>query len=199
MLRDAIIGKQDQLPMNIKSANRNTFLFDNMAGKGTILSSAVAGTEVDYDVSFILSDLSNASGIVAMFDQYRILQVTITFEPAFTQINTNSGAVALGTLYTAIDYDNAAGTTAAGLTQYESCMITPAYKPQSRTFRPHVALAAYGGAFTSYANLGPTWLDCASPGVQHFGAKAALTNCGVTSTIIYNVSARYVVEVRNTI
>jgi len=193
-----MIGKLDPIPLVLKPANRNIYTTDQLYNVGVITSSGTGGLEVDNGFSFTFGALDGYASLAAVFDQYRIIQISVTFAPTLNMVTSSSGGVQVGNFYTVIDFDNAATANVAALRQYENCMTTPAYAPQTRTFTPHVALAAYGGAFTSYANEGPKWIDSASTAVQHYGVKTALTSCAVTSTIIYEVTARLVIQLRNT-
>jgi len=98
-----------------------------------------------------------------------------------------------------LDYDDSTSTASAALRQYESAVQVQSTRPMTRTLCPHVAIAAYSGAFTSFANKKMVWIDSGSPSVVHYGVKSALINCQVVSQTIYDVQARYVVQFRNTI
>jgi hypothetical protein len=168
------------------------------ASLGTITSSATPGTEIDGAYYFYLAQLDGTAALVAVFDQYRFMQVSISFIPRCSVTGT-TGTVfptPIGQLLTAIDYDDAASTTAAVLRQKETAQITTCTEQQTRTLSPHAALAAYSGAFSSYANMSKMWIDANSQSVQHYGVKFAILNCNFASTIIYDVYARYVVQFR---
>jgi hypothetical protein len=186
------LGKPDVLPLSVKA--NNVFTFVQTIPLTAITSSAVAGTEVDLAYQIQASLLDGVTAITSFFDQYRILQYTISFEPRYNMSNT-AGTV-LGTLTSAIDYDDASNQAATILRQKETCMVTPAYCPHVRTLKPHIAVAAYSGAFTSFTNVKDQWIDAASQNVQHYGVKMALTNCALVSTIIYDVTARIVLQGR---
>jgi hypothetical protein len=55
----------------------------------------------------------------------------------------------------------------------------------ARTFQPHSALAAYsGGVFTSFANVGGQWHDCASPSIAHYGYKYLVPAAAIGQTLL---------------
>jgi len=58
-----------------------------------------------------------------------------------------------------------------------------------------MAVAAYAGSFTSYANMEPQWIDCASPSVQHYGFKCAVNPTGVAMT--FDLIGKIWVQFRN--
>jgi hypothetical protein len=165
---------------------------------GTITSSATPGTEIDGGFYFYLGQLDGSAALAAVFDQYRFLQVTLWFEPRANMVGT-TGTVfptSIGHLTSALDYDDVAATTASVLRQKQTCLTTMAYEKQMRTLTPHIALAAYSGAFTSFANARSAWIDSASLNVQHYSVKFAITECQFASTILYDVFARYVIQFR---
>lgn len=188
------LSKPDVMPMPIKRGLNNVYTFTQTVILTSITTTASSGVEVDVGYQMTFNMLDGASSLVAVFDQYKIPQYTITFLPRFNL--ESSGGATLGTFYTALDYDDANSTTALNLRQKETCMVTPAWKPHVRTINPHIAIGAYSGAFTSFANMAPQWIDVASVNVQHYAIKAALTNSSTTSTVIYDVFARVVVQCR---
>jgi len=66
----------------------------------------------------------------------------------------------------------------------------------SRKWRPHIATAAYSGVFTSFKNEPSTWIDVASPGVQHYGLKVA-ADVTSTNSVAIKMFVRVWVQFRN--
>jgi len=165
---------------------------------GTITSSGTPGTEIDGAYYFYLAQLDGYAALVAVFDQYRFMQVSISFIPRCSVTGTTGSVfpTPIGQLLTAIDYDDVASTAASVLRQKETAQITTCTDQQTRTLTPHAALAAYSGAFSSYANISKMWIDANSTSVQNYGVKFAILNCNFASTVIYDVYARYVVQFR---
>jgi len=187
-------GRNDILPITIRP---KTFTLQQTVNLGTINSTATPGTEFDGAYYFYLNQLSGVTGLGAVWDQYKFIQVTLNFQPVFSQLSftSASGGVA-GNFITALDYDDATSTTYSMLEQYDTAHHTPAYVAQSRTLTPRLAVAVYAGAFTSFANQ-RSWLDINSPSVQHYGVKYACTNNNsAVATTIYNVIALYTVAFR---
>jgi hypothetical protein len=121
-------------------------------------------------LSFALSDLPGYTEFTNLFDQYRIDRIELKLIPNVTDSFPSS--LLTGTIQSVIDYDDGnTPTTTTELLQYENCQVNNIVDSQVQLdFKPRVALAAYAGAFTSYANA-TSWIDSASPGVQHFGVK----------------------------
>jgi hypothetical protein len=142
--------------------------------------------------NFSLATLPNSTEYTTLFDQYRIAQITLTFQPS-TLVATSSP------LYSVIDYDDSnAPTSLNDLLQYDTLKTTMTGAYHIRTLNPRFTLGAYSGTLTSYANApNDMWVDVASPGVQYYGVKIcwpAFT--GATGT--FSVLGRYVVQFRNT-
>lgn len=135
-----------------------------------------------YSFTFRLSDLPQASTFEALYDQYKVTKLTYEFWPAMT-MGTPSSAL-LGTMISVIDYDDATiMTSPTQLLEYGNAKVTSIYKPQKRTFKPHIAGAVYSGAFTSFSNLKDQWIDVGSPSVEHYGLKICTTPTNTPSVV----------------
>jgi len=193
MLDPVLIARADNVPLQVKRNNR--FTFSQTISLGTVTSSGTAGAEVDGAFYFYLGQCDGVSALTGVFDQYRFLQVSVTFEPIFNVwASTTSGSV--GSLVTALDYDDATSTSASGLRQKETCVYCTGNTGITRTLTPHAAMALYSGSFASYGNVTTPWIDSASVNVQHYAVKWAFSGCTLTSTAIYNVFARFVLQFR---
>lgn len=132
-----------------------------------------------------LGSLQNASSYEAVFDQYRIDYCRLELKPTANAIGLyTSSTTSLPPLYLVIDYDdnsNLGGISAAQ--QYDNCMVIEAHESASRAIKPRIAVAAYSGAFTSYANT-VSWVDCGSPSVEHFGYKWYLPAATASQTLL---------------
>jgi len=158
-------------------------------GTATFVSGAMA---------FQLADLNQVTTFTALFDQYKITGVRVQFMPVFNE-NGQSGGSSAGDLYTATDYDDAnALADLNAFRQRADTRMTPSWKGTSHYLKPHVALAAYGGSFNTFANQGNQWLDCANTGVQHYGLKYAIANQGSNTAIPkWTVKITYYLSFRN--
>lgn len=141
-----------------------------------------------------LSDLPVYTELTSTFDDYRIIQVELSFIPT----SDNNFA---GPLITAIDYDtNSAPVSVNDLLQYRTAMKVEAGAACVRTFTPKVATALYSGAFTSYGLQAMQWIATDSPTVYHYGLRWAIP--GITgqssNTVMYQVFAKVFLQFRNT-
>jgi hypothetical protein len=138
--------------------------------------------------SITLSGLANSSIYTSCFDQYKFDEVEIWIEPTQSQgsVPTN-----IGRLVTCVDLDDATLPSSFGVVESaQSALVTSAYAGHYHKFVPHMAVAVYSGAFTSFANEPADWIDCASPSVQHYGLKGSISDTSSVSTWIYSVRAK---------
>lgn len=121
-------------------------------------------------LNFTGSLFNDFAQYATVFDKYRILEVEVDFICVNPQQNGN------GLFVTAIDYDD--DTALSSLNQildYKNAYTTNTSASFKRTLIPRMTLAAYSGAFTSYAEgKSGQWLDCASSGILHYGIKTYL-------------------------
>lgn len=156
--------------------------------------------------AFKFSDYSGQAGLEAVYDRYRICWVTADFYPrqnSFSSTDLIGTFASIPSLVTVVDKDDATTPTAyADLLQFSTAQTHAWDRPFSRTFKPLAALAAYGGAFTSYASAqADQWYDCASPDIQFYGFKVGtfpypLANSGDSPT--WDVVFTYYMEFKHT-
>jgi hypothetical protein len=144
--------------------------------------------------TFSFGQIPDVASLQGVFDQYRIDKVEYQFFPV-ANISTSAAPVT-GQFTTAIDYDDAiAPTTIGQVTDYANAITSLATQKQRRCWVPHIAVATYSGAFTSYGNFRPTWIDCTSYSVNHYGIKYAL-DVQPSNAVAYNVYIRAQVSLR---
>jgi hypothetical protein len=131
--------------------------------------------------TFQISNLSDLTEMSSVFDQYRITQVDVKFIPNITE--SLSSAPLSGGVFSVIDLDDAnLFTSITDPLDYNSLSIWKPMETVQLSFKPRLALAAYGSSvFGSFANSAPVWIDCASSTVEHYGLKMAW---GTTSTAV---------------
>lgn len=153
-----------------------------------------------------LSSLPNYTEFTALFDQYKITGAKIMIVPTINSINlpavqTAATTANVGSGYLVTDYDDASPlASVADALQYENLRIfnLATDKVIKRYIVPHMAVAAYSGAFTSYANKYPQWIDSNSPGVQHYGFKVIFDQAPNANTFMtYNIFIKAYVKCKN--
>lgn len=158
---------------------------------GTVLTTSTTLSSFGY-WAFSLSLLSQASTFSSMFDQYRVELIELWVTP-----NSQTGDVGMNSKYcTVVDVDDSTlYTNYNDALECESCVTSNLNDAQYRRWVPHVAVAAYSGAFTSYMNVEAPWIDVGSPSVLHYGVKLAAQVSAVSHSISAN--ARITLAFRN--
>jgi hypothetical protein len=197
------------LPMVKANINVSTggTTYNNPTSSSTFSASGATNVTSDpcFATYFTLGDLPQVSQFTAIYDQYRIRKIDVIFTPLLNVNTSQSAAVALTApemnMYYLIDYDDAnVISPLTTLMEYETCKVHNFYQGAlSLSFKPHVALAAYSGVFSSYANVQDQWLDTGSIAIQHFGVKWGFpcpinTNYGTCPVAL---TCRYHVEFKN--
>jgi hypothetical protein len=160
----------------------------------------------------VISQFSLAASLLSVFDQYRIIEVSVTLVPQCVTSFITAGTIATvaptgvyntSVLVTAIDQDDA--TTPASedvVLAHESAIIHgPFIRPMTRTFKPMVAGSVYQtGGFGGYNAESDKWIDSASNNVQHYGFKYALSHgtTAPTGTVYMSVYLECKAQFRKT-
>lgn len=140
--------------------------------------------------AFTISSFAGTTAYLSVFDQYMIEKIEVWLESPAAQ-----GSTSFDTLITAIDLDDAnTPTSVAEVERKQGALIGSGGAGRYHAWCPHMAVAAYSGAFTSYSNVPAGWIDSASPSVQHFGFKTAASPTGVA--LYYNIRVRATVLFR---
>lgn len=176
---------------------------------GSRFLSQVANANNNVSFEFRLQDVPNYTEFTTLFDQYRIDKITFKMIP---MCNVNQLTIASagtfvnnpGIVGTVIDYDDAnILSTLASFEQYANFRFQPVVSSKTiqRTFKPHIAVAAFGGGvFTSYMNKGPTWIDCNNATVAHYAIKIYLDGPDGTAPTAFQkfqLFATYYLSFRN--
>ena len=118
--------------------------------------------------AFHLNLLPSYSEITAMYDQYRIDQIDIIYEPASrcgpSAATTSNGAPHM---LTRVDYDNSAALTYDQLRECSNTMVHSVFERWEHSFKPRVSPEVYNGvASTGYmVASGDPWISTGSPSV----------------------------------
>jgi len=152
---------------------------------GTLTTST--SLEVDTQLNFPASNLGNSANFAAVFDQFRVIGVSVKFMPANV---AGGGYPPEVPIYSAIDYDDSNATVLSALLQYDTLKIASSTNYWERSLVPRVAVALYSGsAFTGYGNASAMqWVDVNSINTPYYGLKLATAISPGTCTIPYMVS-----------
>lgn len=161
---------------------------------GLITATNVAAS-VFASLNFTLSQIDDVASLKGVWDQYRIDLIEVWL--FVVSSGSTSSALPCTPWYTVVDYDDSTALTTVGQAlDYENCQMSILSAGQYRRFKPHMAVAAYQGAFTGYTNLAGQWIDAAYDTVQHYGVKIAAEATALGALNIYG-KARFHVSFRN--
>ena len=139
-------------------------------------------------LSLALNQFARYAEYVGLFDQYRFEQIEVWLNP--NQVSASAQAE----IATCVDLDDATTPTLyEHVIAKQGSLSGSGQAGHYHKWKPHVAVAVYSGAFTSFANAPASWIDSGSPGVQHYGLKVA---SGLGAVIGYNLDVRAVVSFR---
>jgi len=136
------------------------------------------------------TSLGDYSYYVALYDQYRVDCVEVTFWPQ-TTLDINAGSVVTqGLLTVVIDYDDSTALTSQQQAlDYANCITVAGDKKLTRTYTPSVSAVVFGSVLGSgYAPRKRVWLDSANANVSCFGIKAYWS--GASTGSAYDLAVR---------
>jgi hypothetical protein len=151
----------------------------------------VAAAAVYNGISFLWSSTGSAASLATVFEQYRVRQCKVRFNPVFTQNNANStGTSNPGNLHTVIDYDDAVSpSSTAAMEKYSTYRTVNGVELLEVMVKPMSAVGAYSGVvFTGFDSVYGQWHQTASPSINHYGVKYGIDdNNFAAATTIYNI------------
>ncbi len=194
----AKIGGKDGITWNSSAQSYPNFPVPKGSQEVSVIQSVDMGllftssTTVDVAASmnFTLSQMNDVSSWTTCFDQYRIDEIEVWIFPEEFTSSVDSGLVT-----SVLDYDDSTNLASlAAALDYDTAVTAGGSCGHYRRLKPRIAIAAYSGAFSSFANQSAQWIDCGSTGVQHYGLKAYATVAN--QTVPYRAIARFHVKFR---
>lgn len=189
--RSLIFNPQAERPQRSLKTPYNEYQF---AGEyaSTLFTTSMAVPTNGAESYTLSTHFPDASTFTSLFDEYRVDSIEVWLEPAMVM----SASVGSTPFVSAIDLDDA-NTPAnfADVSGRQGAVEGVTGTGHYHKWKPNVSTALYAGAFTSYGNITSTWVDCASPSVQHFGLKYA-TNSADGVTRPYYRTVRMLVSFR---
>jgi hypothetical protein len=171
-------AEQTPFMRNLNVKDNKVYEFIQSASLGIVLSSSNTVFQ-GYSKAWTTSDIPQFSNFATIFDQYRFIKVEVWLNPIGPATAPGYSPPNGSRFISVTDYDDANTVGSSGsLLQYENSSAGSLQMGHYRSFRPHMAVAAYGNSvFTSFKNTVSDWIDCGSTTVQHYGIK-----CGVDAT-----------------
>jgi hypothetical protein len=126
-----------------------------------------------YAQNFSLGQLANATAFTALFDEYKIEEVEVWVYP--NPVSSLAASTQRGQYSTAVDYDDSnTPSTVSTVSDKQNSLTTSVDECHYHKFKPRYAVGTYSGTFASFSSA-TGWVDCASPNVQHYGFKSAVS------------------------
>jgi len=149
-----------------------------------------SSTPVYASKSFSLVDFGGTSSYLTVFDQYRFDMLEVWLEPMTGTSVNGYPAVA-----SCVDNDDAnVPTTYNSIADHQEALVGEGQAGRYHKWKPHMAVAVFSGAFTSYGNQAAGWIDSSSTAVQHYGFKVGVL--GASTTTAYTLTARATLSFR---
>jgi len=190
----------DKVHQYVQNANQSFTV-----GNTTLTTPLSIGADTGFAITPALQDLPQASTLTALYDQYRLWRIRMTFrlinnnDNSTAQTSTGSSTnptTSFPTLWIVPDHDDSSAPTLASIKEY-SRVKQFVLRPNSLikySFRPNVLSQLYDGAITTAYKLekpGGVWVDCSQTSVPHYGLKFFVTLNGQPM----NASYPYIVQI----
>lgn len=155
--------------------------------EASVLTSTSTTVPTQTALYFNAAAVGSSADLSGAFDQYRIVLAEVWIIPS---ISENTGLTNPGQYVTAVDLDDASNPTSVlTLSSYADAQVSSTLAAHYHRFVPHLAVAAYTGTFSGFANEAEVWIDAANLNVQHYGLKFA-----ASTTPIGIIPFQYVVR-----
>jgi len=176
----------DQVPRNL----RNKITWATMRYNAALITSGASIVETNF--AFGLNATAQSATWLALFDQYCIVQASITFELQSAYVT--SGIT--GQIYTAIDFDNITNIgSVQAIENFSTCVVTQisAESSVTRSCKPCLPTDVNGAAGVA---VGRQWIDSAFNNVPHYGIRSIIgvsTAVSITPIVTLWVAFRSVI------
>jgi len=159
-------------------------------------------------LEFSLNNCAQSVTFAALYDQYKITKIVVTFTPMITAAVTTDVSSTLtavngsGIFATVIDYDGGTAlTTLDQMREYQTYKQQPVISTflHTRTWVPrtNASIQDVGGGVSSSDNRAGRWLDCGNTNVVHYGLRLYMDQrSNIYNTQQFEVSAKYYLSFR---
>lgn len=178
--------RKTRLKRNVKAPRSHVFQRSVLLTQ--ILSQAAIETFGAF--RFKMDDLNAYTEFTALFDEYMLLKVQLTFLPLKVEYN-NSSSLSISTFTYVTDRDDSNTPASINeLMQYANVRNRSGSKQFRVTIYPRFSTMIYNGATSAYTSK-RGFIDAAYPEVPHYGFKYALGASVSAQAFGYNVWAKY--------
>jgi hypothetical protein len=176
----------------LKPSYTAPYKFSRSFDLGNLSKSA---SDQGYAYPFALSQLPSYSEFANLFDKYRITTVDLTFSYWFQAEQPSvPGGTTLATVWPAayfyMDDDDAAIPTVKSEVLERMSLQRASFAPTRQTISVTIKPRWTQNRAGTSSNLAPvgSWIDMATPSVQHYGVKAWIDHYNTGSTAIISLS-----------
>lgn len=151
-------------------AYRRKFLHETVSTSGT-------GIPVSKGYHFHFSQIPNVTEFTQLYDQFKILNVKVTFRPRYNVSTTESASHGHGSIpsvHYLVDKDSASQPSNVVNTFLENTSARSLWlsRPRTVSFKPTVLDQIYESSLsTAYSPRKAPWIDCADTAAQHYGLR----------------------------
>lgn len=180
-----------------RTGNQKMYAFSRILFLQNQSMNVPVGPGVGFAVdTYALSQLPSYTEFTALYDQYRIKKILVTWYPSSDGDTSSYVGVTNAPMFHAYrDYDDSsAPTTLADMMQRQGVFTRKFNKPISMTIAPRT-LATVSGVSGAGVGSRTQWLDCADSSLTHYGIKWAISaNPAATNTFYYNIRYKFFLE-----
>ena len=167
-------------PERVTDSRNQTILARKMTRYINVAASPQAQS---FSNHFVLNlvDATTVGSLQNLFDQFRVLEVTVEWTPRVTEFVATGGTsltiASAPFIHSVLDFDDAVlPTSLAQMQAYSTYKFTNSCQRHSRTFVPTVRneVSTNGDTTaerTAFQPIQKPWIDIASPGTQFLGSK----------------------------
>lgn len=150
--------------------------------------------------TFTLNQLPGFTEVTNMYDQYRLVQVDIIYEPASRAgPTTATGTSGAPHLLVRVNFDGGGSATYDQMRQYDNTRVYSAYQRWEHRFVPKISMMAYNGATSTGYSVaqGSPWVNTSNPDVEYYGLQFAFPQVSAATVFGGTLLFRVHVEAKN--
>jgi len=154
---------------------------------GNVTTSS-SGGEVGGARAFSISDIQGIASWLAVFDQYKIIEIEAWMTPS----GTTQVLVDNFRWLNVVDYDDASVFSFNQLLQYSNVADCGRNEGCYRRWRPHISVNVQS---SNALNRPSDWIDSANQSIPHYALKWVLSSTG--TSVVLGLRVRYHIQFRN--
>lgn len=143
---------------------------------------------------FKLNQLPGYTEVTSMYDQYRITQVDVIYEPASRAgPSTATGTAGAPHLLVRVNFDGGNSASYDQMREYDNTRVYSAYQRWEHRFTPKISMMAYNGATSTGYSVaqGSPWVSTSNADVEYYGLQFAFPQVTGTTqfggTLLFHV------------